>query len=391
MSTDTQTSSNGKTQFGRVLRLFAVAALLLLALFAAWTSTVFVDESEYVVVERLGDIVAVYDRPDDRGLKFKLPWPIDTARRFDRRVRLFSPQGRERPTLDKKNITVAAYVCWKIADAPAGGDGELADRPVVRFYQVLGNPEIAESKIDDLLRDILNSELSRIEFSDLFSAAGSNAGPPDDAGGKLAAIADRVKSRLERGGEGRKPLGADFGIEIVDLRIRRLNLPQGNLQSVYERMRSERKRESDRIRSEGIAANQVIRSRADLQYERVLASARADAERIRGTAEADAIAIRNAAHARDAEFYVALRTLQTYKRILNERTTLVLSASSDLLKMLTDGVPKSKNKSPASEGKTGTSKPPRKTSGIPTPNKKPGFSSTSGGPKSKTESTKNDD
>ena len=119
-------------------------------------------------------------------------------------------------------------------------------------------------------------------------------------------------------------------------------------------MRSERKRESDRIRSEGDAANKVIRSRADLQYQRIMAAARADAERIRGTAEADAIAIRNAAHAKDTEFYVALRTMQTYKRILNERTTLVLSASSELLKMLTDGIPAPGKKDRNSGAKTKT-------------------------------------
>ncbi|MFQ5733883.1 MAG: protease modulator HflC [Planctomycetaceae bacterium] len=342
-------------RFGRrAVRLVAGLAALGSAGLLLWTSLVFVDESEYVVVERLGDIVQVYDRPEDRGLKFKLPWPIDAVRRFDRRIRLYSPPGRERPTRDQKNVTVATYVCWRIARPSPDQSADFSDRPVVRFYQVLGGPRVAESKIDELILDILNSELSRIEFSDLFSALGAHTGPADKDRGRLAEIADRVRSRLERGGDGRRPLGTDFGIEIVDLRIRRLNLPRGNLQAVYDRMRSERRRESDRIHSEGIAANQVIRSRADLQYERVLASARADAERIRGSAEAEAIAIRNAAHARDAEFYVALRTLQTYKRILNDRTTLVLSASSELLRMLTDGIPKSKRgpenpkKSPAS-------------------------------------------
>ena len=87
------------------------------AVLAAWLSTcfVFVDEAEVVILERLGTVVAVLDRPDDRGLNVKLPWPIGTARRFDRRTQLFDPLGREVFTRDRKNVTVDAYVCWRIA------------------------------------------------------------------------------------------------------------------------------------------------------------------------------------------------------------------------------------------------------------------------------------
>jgi membrane protease subunit HflC len=119
-------------------------------------------------------------------------------------------------------------------------------------------------------------------------------------------------------------------------------------------------KEADQYRSAGLSESKAIRSRADLQYERVLSSARADSERIRGTAEAEAIAIRNAAHAKDPEFYVTLRTLETYKKILNEKTTLVLSASSSLLKMLTDGIPR---KAPMPERK----KDVKSTTGLETP------------------------
>src|SRR6185369_3411532 len=109
--------------------------LAVLALIAT-TSVVFVDETEFVLVETLGRIVAVYDRTDvkdgDRGLHFKLPWPVAMVRRFDRRQQLFDPPGREMFTRDKKNITVSSYVCWKIAEPPAGKELPLADRPVVK-------------------------------------------------------------------------------------------------------------------------------------------------------------------------------------------------------------------------------------------------------------------
>ena len=104
-------------------------------------------------------------------------------------------------------------------------------------------------------------------------------------------------------------------------------------------MKSERRKIADRYRSAGLAENTVIKSYADRQYNEILARANADAERIRGKAEAEAITILNAAHAQDPEFYRVIRTLDSYRTILNERTTLVLSASSNLLKMLTEGIP----------------------------------------------------
>jgi modulator of FtsH protease HflC len=130
-----------------------------------------------------------------------------------------------------------------------------------------------------------------------------------------------------------------LGIEIVDVRIKRISFPRGNQQAVFERMKSERQKIAGRYRSAGLAQNAVIRSQADRQYSEIISRAEAEAERIRGTAEADALAVLNEAHARDPEFYRTLRTLDAYKTIINEKTTLVLSASSNLLKLLVDGVP----------------------------------------------------
>ena len=132
-----------------------------------------------------------------------------------------------------------------------------------------------------------------------------------------------------------------MGIEVVDLRIKRLSFPRGNQQAVFERMKSERMKIADRYRSAGLAENTRIRSQADAQYSEILATADAEAERIRGKAEAEALAILNAAHAKDPDFYRLVKTLDTYEQILNENTTLVLSASSSLLKLLVDGIPDS--------------------------------------------------
>src|SRR6185436_14828204 len=127
--------------------------------------------------------------------------------------------------------------------------------------------------------------------------------------------------------------------ELVDLRIKRINLPEGNRQAVYERMRTERERIAERYRSAGLAERTRIESQARRQSDELLARADADAERIKGAGEAEAIRILNQAHAEDPEFYEFQRTLATYAKILNDRTTLVLSSGSRLFRLLIEGVP----------------------------------------------------
>lgn len=360
MSTNNETVPESSGIVRKLLKTVVTLAAIALIVGVGWSSMVFVDESEYVIVERFGEIVAVYDRPEDRGLQFKLPWPMDTTRRFDRRIRLLEPPGREVFTADKKNITIAAYIAWRIAEPKKDASNDSSERPVVRYYRNFETAEVAEDRLNARVRSLLNTELGRLEMSKLLSVDNSTAGPREGDRSLLDAIATRVRKRLvsaesSKAG-GPRPTGLSaLGIEIVDLRIQRLNFPAGNRQAVYDRMRSERKKEADRYRSEGIAANKAIRSRADLQYQRVITQAKADATRIEGAAKAKAIAIRNQAQSKDPEFYLALRTLETYKTILNDRTTLVLSASSRLLKMLTDGIP---NKKPGTKQK---SKPNTKT------------------------------
>ena len=322
----------------RLLRLCVTLALTALVLCLLISSVVFVDETEYVIVERLGHISAVYDLAESRGLHFKLPWPISTVRRFDRRVQLFDPPGREIFTRDKKNITIDTYVCWRIAQADGAGGTSQLDRPVVRFFRTLGGNDVAEARLDSRVRSILSTQIGQVELSSLLNVEDSEGGPPDAQAGLLENISTGVREHVKQRPAEDASLGDRLGIEIVDVRIKRVNFPLGNQQAVFERMKSERKKIADRYRSAGMAQNTVIKSQADRQYNEILAKADADAERIRGEAEAESISILNRAHAQDPEFYRVMRTLDSYRTILNERTTLVLSASSNLLKMLTEGI-----------------------------------------------------
>lgn len=335
----------------------------------AWLATClfFVEEHEAVIVERLGEIVAVFDNPHptrgDRGLHVKWPWPIGTVRRFDRRQQLFDPPGREMFTRDRRNVTVSAYVCWRIAEREAesgardgAGDGRFADRPSVKFFRGLGSVPVAESRIEARVRSTLSAELGRIDLSELLKVGSSEEGPESgDAASPLAQLAERALEQLRQRGD-HEALDQRLGIEIVDLRIRRLSLPEGNRFAVYQRMQTERERIAERFRSAGRAERARIESHAKLQSEKLLAEAEADAERIRGEGEAEAIRILNAVHAQDPEFFEFQRTLATYTRILTERSTLVLSASSPLFRLLTEGV-RLDHTAPRSEGDEKRSKP----------------------------------
>ncbi len=348
--------TNDQSQPTHWRRTIAVIVLIAVIAFAAVSSIVLVDETELVIVERLGHISAVHDRPEDRGLHFKWPWPIGTARRFDARVQLFDPPGREIFTRDKKNITVETFVCWRVgqvsnlpaSDATDGGERQddsgragwkPAPRPVVTFFRSLGSHEAAAARLESRLRSIVATRVGQLELSNLLRVDDPEAGPAANQAGVLEDLSREIREQLQQGRADGEPLLERLGIEIVDARVKRINFPLGNQQAVFERMKSERQKIADRYRSAGLAASTVIRSHADRQHAELLAKADGDAERIRGEAEAEATSILNQAHAADPEFYRTMRTLDAYRTILNDKTTLVLSASSSLLKMLSEGVP----------------------------------------------------
>lgn len=311
------------------------------ALCAVWllTSVVFVDETEVVIVERLGRIVSVRD--EGGGLLFKAPWPLGTVRRFDKRLQLFDPPGREMFTRDKKNVVIDAYLCWRIADAGATASESHLDRPAVRFFRALGTTQAAQSHLETRVRSSLATRIAQAELSDLLRVVDPESPPEATPKISLDSIAADLLKDVRQRADDALPIEQQLGIEVVDVRIKRINFPLGNQQSVFERMKSERQKIADRYRSAGLAESTVIRSHADRQHNEVMTKAHAEAERIRGEAEAESLAILNRAHAKDPDFYAVLQTLDAYKKVLNERTTLVLSASSSLFKLLVEGVPPS--------------------------------------------------
>ena len=277
-----------------------------LALVAVATSAVVVDQTETVYVTEFGRPVRLIERA---GLHWKWPW--QSRRGFDRRLQLDAPPAREMLTRDKKNLEVSWYASWRIAD-------------VERFLRSVRTLPEASSRLEDMAASVLAAELVEHDLTDLIRVGETSA---------LEAMMTEATARVA------DQAGREYGLAVVDVRLRRLNYPEEVRPAVFEQIRSERKRVAAATRAEGESRARTIRSAADLERSRMIAEADADAARIVGEGEAQAARIANEAHAADPNFYRFLKTLETYRTALDARTTLILSADSPFLKLLTQGVP----------------------------------------------------
>jgi membrane protease subunit HflC len=283
--------------------LIAVFAALLLAILAV-SATVVVDETEHAVITQFGRPVAVHS---DAGLYLKLPVPLQRVTRFDKRILFTLGKETELLTADKKNVLVASYLSWRIADP-------------LKYLTALRTREFAEARLQALVQSELGSVLGDLPFDELVPAKVEGEG------------LDQLKQRVQDASA--EVAARDFGIEIVSLGITRLFFPAQNLQSVFARMRAERERIARGYRSEGKAEAQKIRAEADRQRAEILATAEAEAERLRGEGEAEAARIYAEAYEGHEDFYAFLRTLESYETVLNGNTTLVLPADSPFLELL---------------------------------------------------------
>lgn len=322
----------------------------------AWclTTILFVDETEFVVVERLGRIVAVHDRPMDRGWRWKAPWPIDRVRRFDARLQFLEPPGREVFTSDRKNLVVQGAIGWRIAPSADDTTTPSADRPVVRFLRGLQSRELAEGRLASRLQSLLTTEFARWSLTELLTPVEGSAPSP------LGRLSEQVRNSFVQATGETEPWTTRLGVEILDIRLLRLQFPAANQPAVYERMRSERRKMAERYRSAGQAESTLIRSQADRQARELEALANAEAGRIEATAERDALRTLNEAYRRDPAFAERLQALEAYRAILGERTTLVLSADHPLWRFLSDAlpVPAETNQPPAPSAPSATTAEP---------------------------------
>jgi membrane protease subunit HflC len=283
-----------------------VIIIPILALVTLVRSIVIVDQSEVVYVTEFGRPVRLIAEP---GLHWKSPH--QSRRGFDRRLQLDTPPPREMLTRDKKNLEVAWYVAWKIAD-------------VDRFLRSVRTIPDASARLEDMAASVLAAELGGRDLGDLVHV------------GKGSALGALLEQSGKRIGE---QAGREYGIDVVDVRLRRLNYPEEVRSAVFEQIRSERRRVAAATRAEGESQARRIKSAADRERAHAIAEAEADAARLIGEGEAQATRIANEAHAADPSFYRFLKTLETYRAALDKKTMLVLSSESDFLRLLTRGIP----------------------------------------------------
>jgi len=272
--------------------------ILALAFFLTRLVLYTVDEKNQAVILQFGKPVKTVV---ESGLHFKLPWPIQTVTFFEKRILGYDSSEREILTKDKKNLVVDNYAKWRIVD------------PLL-FMVTVRNENGAQSRLDDIIYSKLREALGLHELEEIVST-------------RRAELLKQVTMACDS-------TSRDYGIEILDVRIKRADLPEQNKRSVYERMRAERIRIANQYRSEGEEKALKIMAVTDSLKVTIMAEAYRKSQIARGEAEAKAIQIYADAYNRDPEFYQFTRTLDSYKKIIDEKTVLVMPPDTEIFKYL---------------------------------------------------------
>ena len=275
--------------------LFALA-LLSMSMFT-------VDKRQYAIVRQFGEIKNVIQEP---GLNFKMPM-IQNVTYFEKRIlTLDTPEPERFITSEKKNVLVDLFVKWRISD------------PRLYFVSVGGDEQRARTRIEQTVNAGLREEFGKRTVHEVVS-------------GQRDEIMDKMRDKADE--DTRK-----IGVQILDVRLKRVDLPTEVSESVYRRMEAERKRVANELRSEGAAAAEKIRADADRQREIIIAEAYRDAQRVKGEGDGKATAIYSEAFTADAEFYAFYRSLQAYRETFaDKRDVLVVEPNSDFFKYLRKG------------------------------------------------------
>jgi membrane protease subunit HflC len=275
-----------------------IALVLVLLGIVAWECVYFVDETQRAIVLELGRPVS--ETPSTPGLHFKLPF-IQNVEYFDARVLEYDAPPAEVLTQDKKNLVVDNYARWRIHD------------PLL-FYQSVRTIPGALARIDDVIYSQVREVLGRYLLTDV-----------------VAVERSPIMEEVRRAADARLQ---EIGIAVVDVRIKRTDLPAENQMAIYGRMRAERERQAKQYRSEGREEAAKITSRADRERTILLAEANQKAAKLRGEGDAQATAIYAAAFSQDPKFYDLWRSLQAYRVGFSNATQFVLTPESELLKHL---------------------------------------------------------
>ncbi len=266
--------------------MIVIGAIIFLQIFFSPFFTV--TETQQAIILQLGKPVRTID---NAGLHFKLPAPIQNVHFFEKRILEYDSAPTEIITKDKKTMIIDNFARWRIEDP-------------LKFYTTVKNIHGAQARLDDIVYSELRVSLGKHNLDEILSK-------------KRNDIMNEVTINCKKTAEG-------YGIDILDVRIKRADLPKENEQSVFERMRAERMRKANKYRSEGEEESMKIKAAADKERTIILAEARAKAEQIRGEGDAIATKIFADAFSKNPEFFQLLKTLDAYKATIDSNSVLIL-------------------------------------------------------------------
>jgi len=279
-----------------------IALVVIVVIAATLGSSLFtVDETEQAIVTQLGKFIREVKQP---GLHFRIPL-IQRAHKFEARVLQYDAAAAKIITDDKKHLVIDNYAQWKIIDP-------------LKFYKAVGNEFGAQSRLDDIVFSEMREELARHSLTEIVSV-------------NRQQIMDKVAKQCDQ-------KAGDYGIQVIDVRIKRADLPEEVTHSVFARMKAERERIAKKYRSEGEEEAVKIRAQTDKERKILLAESYRKAEKLKGEGDAEAIKIYAEAFEKDPEFYSFVRTLEAYRNSLVKDTTIVVSSDSELFQYLSPPV-----------------------------------------------------
>ena len=308
---------NKKIIYGGVLGVLALVFLM--------GSLFVVDETEQAIVLQFGRPIG--DPITTAGLNFKIPF-IQEVRKFDKRVLEWDGDENQIPTSDKKYIHVDTFGRWRIVD------------PLKFLQSVRGDELSAQSRLDDIIESATRNFISENLLLEAVRNTNRAMQTTIEEQGRIGT--ERVVLEIKKGREQitrailKKAAQEmpNFGIELLDVRIKRINYIEEVREKVYERMISERKRIAEKSRSEGQGRKAEIDGERQKEYQRISSEAYREAQKIKGRGDAEATRIYANSFGRDPDFYSFIETLESYKKTMNSNTTLILSTNSEYLKYL---------------------------------------------------------
>ena len=279
--------------------------IVLAAVAAVGYGAVFtVPEREVVIVSQFGRPVRIVE---DAGLHIKAPLGVHRVIRLDRRLNVFETQVIQLMLGDRNPVVVTSFVAWRIDDP-------------LRYYQSLGEATNAQLKLGDLVNSKMGTVLGQYELGDVISTDGVQV--------KLAEIEGRILEDVA------SQASEVFGIELVRVGVRRFGYPPIVSKAVFDRMKAEREKEASRHRAEGKEKATGIEAETDREVSEILAEAYKEAETIKGEGDSEAMRIYAEAYGQDQEFFLFLKSLEAYEKVLDENSTVVMSTDSDLFRYL---------------------------------------------------------